>query len=169
MLHWIRSTLARNRARAFVKNARAWNETNKAILQLMDRALHDRSFVEGDIGYVIDQVDRLLFHMGLYSSDSMGTLKRRNPDLARRFKGASQQVFEVRNKMAVFLIRAQGPGPMSGQEPNEETRNIYYYQALGEVGFSARDLIAELDRQLSIVWMEIQQVITQEESLANYG
>jgi hypothetical protein len=137
----------------------------------MDRALHDRSIVEDDIGSVIDQVDRMLLHLGFYFSDSMGTLRRRNPDLARRFKRTSQQVFVVRNKMTVFLIRSQGPGPMSGEETDEETRNIYYYQALDEVGFYARDLMAELDRQLTIVWMELQQVINQEEALVmnRYG
>ena len=168
MLGRVKATVARNRARSFVKNARAWNETSKAISQVMDRALHDRSFVEGDIGYVIDQVARMLFHLGIYFSDSLGTKKRRNPDLARRIKRTSQQVFVVRNEMAVLLIRAQGPGPMSGEDPDEETRNIYYYQALDEVGFYARDLMAELERQLNIVWMELQQVITQEESAANY-
>lgn len=171
MLNWIRSTLARKRARSFVENARAWKETSKAVLQVMDRALHDRSIVEDDIGSVIDQVDRMLLHLGFYFSDSMGTLRRRNPDLARRFKRTSQQVFVVRNKMTVFLIRSQGPGPMSGEETDEETRNIYYYQALDEVGFYARDLMAELDRQLTIVWMELQQVINQEEALVmnRYG
>lgn len=169
MLNWIRLTLARNRARSFVRNALAWKETSKAISQMMDKALHDRSIAEGDIGYVIEQVDRMLFHLGFYFSDSMGILKRRNPELARRFERASQQVFVVRNKMTVFLIRSQGPGPMSGEEPDEETRNIYYYQALDEVGFYARDLMAELDRQLTIVWIELQQVINQEEALVING
>ena len=48
MLNWIRSSLARKRARSFVENARAWNETSKAVSQVMDKALHDQSFAEGD-------------------------------------------------------------------------------------------------------------------------
>jgi hypothetical protein len=165
LISWIRTAIRKNRARSFVKNAKAWKETSQAVSVAMDNALHDPSIAEGDIGYLIDQVDRMLLHLGFYFSDSMGILKRRNPELARRFERASQQVIVVRNKMTIFLIRSQGPGPMSGEEPDEETRNIYYYRALDEVGFYARDLMAELDRQLTIIWMELQQVINQEEAL----
>ena len=165
----IRTSIRKNRARSFIKNARAWKETSQAVSEAMDHALHDPSIAEGDIGYLIDQVDRMLLHLGFYFSDSMGTLQRLNPDLARRFKRTSQQVFVVRNKMTVFLIRSQGPGPMSGEEPDEDTRNIYYYKALDEVGFYARDLMAELNRQLTVIWIELQQVISQEEALVLNG
>ena len=61
---------------------RAWYLTCRAVSALMGDALHDQSTIKQDIGYEIDQVDRMLLHLGFYILDSSGTLKRRNPDLA---------------------------------------------------------------------------------------
>ncbi len=135
----------------------------------MGDALHDQSVSANDIGYVIDQVDRMLFDLGFYITDSMGTLRRRNPELALRFDQISQQVYVVRNHMTVFLIRSQGPGPISGEEPGEETRLIFYYQALDEVGFNARNLRSDLDRELKLIWKELQKLIIQEQIAADSG
>jgi hypothetical protein len=168
MLSWIRTTIERNRARALVENARAWYTTCREITRVMADALHDQSIAADDIGYVIDQVDRMLFRLGFYFTDSMGTLRRHNPDLAKRFDKVNQQVYVVRNEMTVFLIRSQGPGHMSGDQLNEEIRMIYYYQALGEVGFNARVLKADLDRKLNIIWKDLQKIISQEEKAVDF-
>jgi len=151
MFSRIRTTIQRNRARAFVKNAHAWYLTCRDVSALMGDALHDQSIITKDIGYEIDQVDRMLLHLGFYIPDSLGTLKRRNPDLAQRFDEVTQQVYQLRNQTTIFLIRSQDPGPMSGDELDEGVSMIYYYRALEEVGFKARDLKDDLDRELKFI------------------
>ena len=168
MLSWLRTTIQRNRARAFVKNARAWYLTCRDVSALMGDALHDQSIITKDIGYEIDQVDRMLFHLRFYIPDSLGTLKRRNPDLTQRFDQVTQQVYQLRNETTIFLIRSQGPGPMSGDEPDEGVSMIYYYRALEEVGFKARDLKDDLDRELKFIWRDLQKIILQEEMVADF-
>ena len=106
----------------------------------MDDALHNQTIIKKDIGYIVDTADRMLFHLRSCIPDSLRTLRRRNSELAQRFDKACQQIFRLRNETTRFLIRSQGPGPMTGDEPDDETRMIYYYQALEEVGFDARDL-----------------------------
>ncbi len=134
---------------------------------MMGGALHDQSIIKMDIGYVVETADRLLFHMRNHIPDSLRTLRRRNPELAQRFDRACQQIFCLRNETTKFLIRSQGPGPMTGDEPDDETRMIYYYQALEEVGFTARDLKKNFDRELKYIWRDLQNVIVQEEIAAN--
>lgn len=133
----------------------------------MGDALHDQSIIKQDIGSAIDQVDRMLLHLGFYIPDALGTLRRRNPDLAQRFDAVTKQVFQLRNETTIFLIRSQGPGPMSGDQPDNESSMIYYYQALEEIGFKARDMKEDLDRNLKLIWGDLQKVIIQEEMVAN--
>jgi len=167
MLSLIRTTLQRNRARAFVKNVYAWYQTCREVSAVMGEALHDQAIIEQDIGSVIDKVDRMLIHLGFYMPDSMGILRRRNPELAKRFEHVSQQIVIVRNAMTSFLIRSQGPGPIAGPAPDEEARTIYYYRALNEVGFRARDLMRDLDREIELIWKDLEQVITIEQLVAD--
>ena len=168
MFSRIRSLMRRNQARSFVLNAKAWYQTGGEITQLMGDALHDPLVAGKDIGYVIDRIDRMLFYLGFYITDSMSTLRRSNPELARRFDRVGQQFFIVRNEMTVFLIRSQGPGPMAGDEPSEDARIIYYYKALDEVGFKARDLMADLDHEFKSIWQDLQKIISQEEIAAEF-
>ena len=56
---------------------------------------------------------------------------------------------------------------MTGDEPDDETRMIYYYQALEEVGFTARDLKKNFDCELKYIWRDVQKVIVQEEIAAD--
>ena len=109
----------------------------------------------------------MLFHLRFFIPDSLGTLRRRNPELAQRFDEACQQIFRLRNETTSFLIRSQGPGPMTGDEPDDETRIVYYYQALEEVGFNARDIKTNFDRELKSIWRDLQKIIAQEEIVAN--
>jgi hypothetical protein len=169
MLSWLRTTIQRNRARAFVKNVRAWYFTCLDASKVMGDALHNQSIIKQDIGIAIDQVDRMLLQLGFYIPDSLGTLRRRNPDLAKRIDQVTKQVYQLRNVMTIFLIRSQGPGPMSGEEPDEDVRMVYYYQALGEVGFKARDLKVDFDREIDVIWQELQMIISQEEIAADFS
>jgi hypothetical protein len=56
---------------------------------------------------------------------------------------------------------------MTGDEPENEVRIIYYYQALEEVGFDARELKTNFDRELKSIWHDLQKIIVQEEIVAN--
>ena len=57
---------------------------------------------------------------------------------------------------------------MTGDEPDDETRIINYYQALEEVGFDARELKTNFDRELKSIWRDLQNIIIQEEIVANH-
>lgn len=168
MLRWIRETLERKRAQSFVDNIQVWYQTCNQVSDVMGDALHDQDIVKNDIGYVIDKADRMLLHLNFYIPDLLGTLRRWNPKLAQRFDNANQQLFRLRNETTRFLIRSQGPGPMSGVEPDDETLLIYYYRALEEVGFKARDLKKDLDHELGFIWRDLQSVIIKAESIADY-
>ncbi len=168
MLSWIRTTIERKRAQSFVTNVHAWYQTCIEVSEVMDDALHDQSIIKKDIGFIIDTADSILFHLRFYIPDSLGTLRRRNPELAQRFDIACQHIFRLRNETTSFLICSQGPGPMTGDDPDDETRIIYYYQALEEVGFDARQLKSDFDRELKSIWRDLQMIIAQEEIAANY-
>lgn len=167
MLNWIRTKLDRKRAQTFLENIHAWYRTYIEVSEVMDEALHDQSIIKKDIGYIVENADRLLFHFRFYVPESLSTLRRCNPDLARRFDQASQKLFRLRNQTTSFLIRSQGPGPMIESNIDDETRIMYYYQALAEVGFTARDLRKSLDRELKFLWRDLQKIIVQEELVAN--
>jgi hypothetical protein len=160
--------IEKRRARSFVENARAWYQTCKDVSEVMGDALHDQSIIDKDIGYMVDGVDRLLFQLRFYIPDSLGTLRRWNPELAQRFDNANRLIFRLRNETTRFLIRSQGPGPMSGDESDDETLTIYYYRALEEAGFKARDLKVDLDRELGFIWRDLQSVIMQAERVADF-
>jgi len=160
--------IEKRRARSFVENARAWYQTCKDVSEVMGDALHDQSIIDKDIGYMVDGVDRLLFQLRFYITDSLGTLRRWTPELAQRFDNANRLIFRLRNETTRFLIRSQGPGPMSGDESDDETLTIYYYRALEEAGFKARDLKVDLDRELGFIWRDLQSVIMQAERVANF-
>ena len=121
MLKWIRMKIERKRAQSFVENTRAWYQTCNDISEVMGDALHDQSIIDKDIGYMVDGVDRLLFQLRFYIPDSLGILRRWNPELAQRFDNANRLIFRLRNETIRFLIRSQGPGPISGDDSDDET------------------------------------------------
>jgi hypothetical protein len=168
MIRKLAKLIEKRRARSFVENARAWYETCNEVSEVLGNALHDRSIRSKDIGYIIDGVDRLLFHLRFYFPESLGTLRRHNPELAQRFDNASQLAYRLCNETTKFLIRSQGPGPMSDDDPDDETLLIYYYKALEEVGFKARDLKVDLDREIGFIWRDLQSLILQAERVANF-
>jgi len=69
--------------------SRAWYQTCNDVSTVMGDALHDQSIIDKDIGYMVDGVDRLLFQLRFYIPESLGTLRRRNPELAKRFDKTS--------------------------------------------------------------------------------
>jgi hypothetical protein len=160
--------IEKRRAQAFVDSVGAWYQTCSAISEVTGDVLYDDSIGKMEIGYLIDHVDRLLFSMRAYIPQVQGGLKRWNLELAQRLECASQQVYQLRNHTTSFLIRSQGPGPMTGDQPDDEARLIYYYQALDEVGFRARDIKKDLDAELKSIWPDLQKLIFKAESIAHY-
>jgi hypothetical protein len=57
---------------------------------------------------------------------------------------------------------------MSGDDPDDETLVIYYFRALEEVGFKARDIKKDLDREINFIWRDLQSEIIQAERVANF-
>lgn len=160
--------IERRRARSFVNNVRAWYQTCSDVSEVIGEILYDDKIGKMDIGYVIGHVDRLLLTLRYCIPEVQGGLKRWNLDLAKRLEMTSQLVYRLRNQATSFLIRSQGPGPMTGYEPDEGERLVYYYQALNEVGFQARDIKKDLDGELKSIWRELQNFILKAELIASY-
>jgi hypothetical protein len=168
MLSWLSERIEKRRAQTFVDSIPEWYQTCNQVSKLIGDALHEEPIARQDIGVVIDKADRLLMKLGFYIPSAHGLLRRRNPDLARRFDITSQQVFRLRNETTRFLIRSQGPGLGAYGDADGEMRLVYYYRALEEVGFKARQIKRELDQELKSIWNELQVMLIQtERMLAN--
>jgi hypothetical protein len=164
----ITDILEKRRAQSLLESVGAWYRTCNQVSKIFGEALHDEAVIRQDIGIVIDKADRLLMNLGFYIPDAIKVLRRRNPILARRFDNTSQQIYRLRNETTRFLIRAQGPGLIEANDSNREMHLIYYYRALEEVGFKARQIKRDLDQELKSIWRDLQVVmILAERTLAN--
>lgn len=161
--------IERRRARSFLEGVRGWYQTCNQISVELGNALDDREITRQDIGAIIDKADRLLINLGIYIPETKGLLRRRDPQLADRVERASRQVVQLRNEAARFLIRSQGPSPSSKNQSSDFLRQLYYYRALEEAGFKAREIKHHFDRDLRAIWRELQVIIIQtERMLANH-
>jgi len=165
MLTWFSKLIEKRRAQTFVNSLPEWYQTCNEVSKLIGDALHDEAVTRQDIGTVIDKADRLLMKLGFYIPEAKGLIRRRNPDLARRFENTSQQAFRLRNETTRFLIRSQGPQVNQYSEADRELRLVYYYRALEEVGFKARQIKREFDRDLKSIWGELQVLLVQTERM----
>ena len=164
MLRRLFDLIERDRARRFLDGIHSWYQTTTTVSRLCGQAINNEDIASSDIGTVLDDVDRKLFALRNYISDSRGFLRRQNPALARRVTEASKNVYRLRNATARFLIRSQGTGPFSvDQSMSDEVRRTYYYRALEEIGYKARQLQRELDPELSSIWQDLQELIAQAE------
>lgn len=160
----------RRQARSFLKGVQGWYQTCTQISTELGKALDDQEVTRQDIGAIIDKADRLLINLGIYIPEAQGLLRRRNPQLAERFELASRQVVQLRNEAARFLIRSQGPGPLAWDQSSAYLQQFYYYRALDDAGFKARELRQRLDQELRAIWRELQGIILQAERiLANHA
>lgn len=155
--------IERKRAESFLESIRGWYQTCNQISTEIGEALHDQNITHQDIGAVIDKADRLLMNLSIYVPEARGLLRRRNPQLAQRVDLASRQVVQLRNEATRFLIRSQGPGPLANGEFSELLRPFYYYRALDEAGFKAREIKRRLDQDLKAIWQDLQIIIVQTE------
>jgi len=160
MISQLTGFMEKRQARGFLNGVQAWYHTCVKISELLGEALYDEAIGEKDIGVVLDKVDRMLFALRNEAADVRGFLRRKDPRLAERVENASTQVFELRNETTRFLMRCQGPGPFMGsRELNGQTRMLYYYRALEEVGFKARQVNSALEGELKAIWRDLQRMI----------
>ena len=168
MLRRFFDLIERDRAQRFLESIHSWYQTTSTVSKICGEAVNNEDIASSDIGTVLDDVDRKLFALRNYISDSRSFLRRQNPSLARRVTEASKNVFRLRNATARFLIRSQGTGPFPADRPmSDEARRTYYYRALEEVGYKARQLHQELDPEISSIWRELQGLIAQAERKIN--
>lgn len=157
--------IKRRQAKSFLEGVRGWYQTCNQISAELGKALDDREVTHQDIGAIIDKADRLLINLGNYIPETKGLLRRRDPQLAERIEMASRQVVQLRNEAARFLIRSQGPSPMAENHSADFMRQLYYYRALEEAGFKAREIKHRFDRDLQAIWKELQVIIIQTERM----
>ena len=165
MFRRFKENLESRQFQALLENVHGWRETCDQVTSICGQVLHDETVFQGDIGVALDKADRLLFQVRNFTSEARRLLRRRQqPDLAARLNQASNRIFELRNETTRFLIRCQGPGPLSGARPDEATRRGYYDRALQEIGFKARQLHAEVEGELSSIGNALQSWIVQTEN-----
>lgn len=166
-MNQLRSRIERNRARQILESVNAWYSTCKNVTTICGDALHDEAVLHGDIGEVIDRADRQLFQFRSHTGEARTAVKRQDQILAKRIDKLADDIYDLRNHTARFLIRGQGPGPFAGGEhQDEQQRQVYYQKALQEAGFQAREKKKAVDQELSSIWNEIQGILRRAEEIA---
>lgn len=151
--------LKQRRMREMLDILPVWYNTCLRVSQICGDALHDADLMEGDIGEVLDKADRMLFQFRNDAGDVRRSVGRYDPQLAGRVEATTRRVFELRNATAKFLIRAQGPSPFARRGMEEELSHMYYHRALEEAGFEARRLKSELDKEINLLWSDLEKLI----------
>jgi ElaB/YqjD/DUF883 family membrane-anchored ribosome-binding protein len=136
-----------------------WYNTCLRVSEICGDALHDEALIRADIGTVLDKADRMLFQFRNDASDVRKQVQRYDESLAKKVERMTQQVYELRNATAKFLIRAQGPSPFAKSELEGESGSLYYHRALQETGFKARQMKTELDQDLKALWNELEKLM----------
>lgn len=163
MLRRITDRIEKHRSQSLLESVQVWYSTSQSVCDICGEALHDQALIQADIGTVLDKADRKLMQYRNDSTDAQRAVRRHSAELARRVKSVTQQVYELRNLTAKFLIRAQGPSPFAGGREEGDLRVAYYQRALSEAGFQARDLKTSLDQELRSIWPELDKLLRQAE------
>ena len=162
MFRGIIQQIEKKRAQRFLSSIHDWYRSCKSVIKVINGAVNNPHIYQDDIGAILDQADRKLFSFRNEASDAHRSLRRYDASLAQRLDKASKKVFRLRNITARFLIRAQGPGPFAIKQPLDENQmSVYYYRALGEVGYDARALYEEVNREVDSLWRDLQAIIVQ--------
>ena len=166
-MNWLRSRIERNRARQLLESVNAWYHTCTNVAAMCGDALHDEAVLRGDIGELLDRADRQLFQFRSHTGEARAAVKRQDQILAKRIDKLADDIYDLRNHTARFLIRAQGPGPFAGTAHQEEQlRQGYYLKALQEAGFLAREKKKAIDQELSSIWNDLQGILRRAEEIA---
>ena len=139
---------------------RGWHAACDETLQACLHSLGDAQLPRGEIGVVLDRIDRTLFRLRDTGSGAEGYLRGTSPDLGRRLRQISEDMILLRNETVRYLIRAQGPTPSflgGGSQPDRAQDS--YERALAEIGRPARQRGLGLERELSQVWTDLQPLL----------
>jgi hypothetical protein len=165
MFDWIKVLLQKRQAHLFVDGVTAWYHACSQVADLAETALQDEEAVAQDIGVILDKTDRVLFSLRDTTIDASRALRRYDPNLADRLQKVSNGIYALRNEVARFLIRAQGPGfPLAGGI-NSTDHKLHYSQAMMEIGFQARQMKRDLDIELTSLWADLQIWLKQADEL----
>jgi hypothetical protein len=132
-------------------------DVSEACLQ----ALSSDDVGRTEIGVMLDRTDRMLFQLRDFAASVHGPLRSMNPDLARRVRDASDGVYRLRNHTTRFLIRSQGPTPafMANRPPDPLEAREHVQRALMEFGLEARGIGHTLQKDLGLIWRDLQPLI----------
>jgi hypothetical protein len=156
MFRRFRESLARRQEQAILDSVYGWHAVGVQVVEICGQVLHDETIHQGDIGVSLDKADRLLFQLRNQVADSTRLLRSRSPELAAKLNQTTNKIFELRNEMARFLIRGQGPNPVSREQLDGFTRRQYHDRAMQDVGIKARELHTAAEDQLRAVWSDFQ-------------
>jgi hypothetical protein len=149
------------RANNLIDNVHNWYFASSGICKQLGDALVDENIGATDIGIVLDKTDRQLFMLRIYSSDAQSSLRKNYPQITQQIANITDCIFRLRNETAKFLIHSQGPGSVLVNQPLEgEAKRHYYYKALDEYGYKARNLHKSLDGEIQSLWKEMQTAIS---------
>lgn len=138
----------------------SWYETCVQISETCGETLYNAGSMPDDIGQVLDSVDLKLFRLRDSASDTLKAVKSHDRNLARQVESVTQLVYKLRNETTSFLLRAQGPGIFAlDQAEDDGLKHWYYLRALDHAGFKARDLKKKLDKDLKILWNELEKLL----------
>jgi len=164
MLRKIAATIEKRRARVLAESLHAWYDTCVTVTGVCRDALRDEDIAQGDIGVVLDKVDRQLFQFRNHTTDARREVRRADPELAQRLLDVSHEVYNLRNQMARFLIRAQGPSPFAAGLPvDPDLRKAYYLNALDAAGYTGREIAEKLQRELNQLWPDLEGLLRKAE------
>ena len=160
VLRWFLHPFQSRRAAEAEADLRGWHAACDETLQACLGSLADSQLPRGEIGVVLDRIDRTLFRLRDSGSGAQSYLRGTSPDLGRRLRQTSEGIVQLRNETARYLIRAQGPTPSylgGGRQPEGSREG--YERALAEIGRPARQRALGLERELRQVWTELQPLL----------
>lgn len=140
------------------EDLRTWHQLCSDVTRICGEALHNEDIGGQEIGELLDKTDRMLFRLRETLPSSWRLLRRRSPELARRVPELSDQVYCLRNQTSRFLIRCQGPAPLTAR-PEGGVRSAYYLQALETFGLEGRHIWRELEQELGVIDEDIQELV----------
>lgn len=152
--------IERRQHQRLVECVHLWYQTSVEVCELCGKALDDSLPIQDDIGVLLDRADRKLFQYRNDASDARRAIRRIDPVLSNRVETITEQVYELRNQTASFLIRSQGPGPFGAAREESSEKDAYYRRAMGDSGMKARSLKANLDREIESLWQDIEGLVS---------
>ncbi len=151
--------IGRRQQQSLVESVHLWHQTSVEVCGLCGEALDDPHPAQEDIGVLLDRADRKLFQYRNDANDARKAVRRHDQALAGRISAITEQVYELRNQTASFLIRSQGPGLFGATREGIPEKDVYYQRAMSESGMKARSIKINLDREIESIWKDLEGVI----------